>query len=101
MTQKLSADFSRRIFLEGRAPARPQNFGTVGAVPSDFSPNKFGALKIRHQLTKTMVASRLVPDGSQKTVAHKGRRYQKFHHQPLVKASGMKSFGTPLHSLNL
>jgi len=23
MTQKLSADFSRRIFLEGRAPARP------------------------------------------------------------------------------
>jgi hypothetical protein len=29
--------------LEGQAPARPQNFGTAGAVPSKFSPNEFGA----------------------------------------------------------
>jgi len=49
MTQNFSADFSRRIFLEGRAPARPQNFGTALAVPSKLSPNKFGALKFRHQ----------------------------------------------------
>jgi hypothetical protein len=36
VTKKLSADFSRRIFLE-------QNFGTAGAVPSKLSPNEFGA----------------------------------------------------------
>jgi hypothetical protein len=31
--------------LEGQAPARLQNFGTAGAVPSKFSPNEFGAQK--------------------------------------------------------
>jgi len=36
----MSADFSRRIFS-----ARPQNFGTAKTVPSDFSPNEFGAQK--------------------------------------------------------
>jgi hypothetical protein len=36
--------------LEGRAPARPQDFGTAIAVPSDFSPNEFGVHeKIHHQ----------------------------------------------------
>jgi hypothetical protein len=35
--------------LEGRAPARPQNFSTAVAVPSDFSLNEFGAQKFRHQ----------------------------------------------------
>ena len=49
MTQKLSADFGRRIFLEGRAFTRPQNFGTEKAAPSKLSPNKFGAQKFRHQ----------------------------------------------------
>ncbi len=37
MTGKnLSADFSWRIFLEGQAPARPQNFGTAEAAPSNI-----------------------------------------------------------------
>jgi len=49
MTKQLSADFSRRIFLEVQACAQPQDFGTVGAVPSRLSPNEFGAQKIRHQ----------------------------------------------------
>jgi hypothetical protein len=31
----------------GSCPTK--NFGTAGAVPSKFSPNKFGAQKIRHQ----------------------------------------------------
>ncbi len=35
--------------LEGRAPARPKNFGTAVAVPYKLKPNKFGAQKIRHQ----------------------------------------------------
>jgi len=35
--------------LEGRAPARPQNFGTAETMPSELMPNKFGAQKIRHQ----------------------------------------------------
>jgi len=54
MTKNLSADFSRRIFLEGRATARPfeEFFGTVGAVPSEFSPNEFGAQNFRHQPLK-------------------------------------------------
>jgi hypothetical protein len=43
MTQLLSAGFKSANFLEGRAPARPKNFGTAGAVPSNFSPNEFGA----------------------------------------------------------
>jgi len=29
--------------------ARPKNFGSAETVPSDFSPNKFGRSKIRHQ----------------------------------------------------
>jgi len=29
--------------LEGRAPARPQNFGTAETMPSELMPNKFGA----------------------------------------------------------
>ena len=49
MTQKLSADFGRRIF-GGSGSTRLQNFGTAGAVPSELTPNKFGAQeKIRHQ----------------------------------------------------
>jgi len=43
MTQLLSAGFKSANFLEGRASARPKNFGTAGAVPSNFSPNEFGA----------------------------------------------------------
>jgi hypothetical protein len=49
MTQNLSADFSRQIFLEGRVPAQPKNFGMAGAVPYKLSPNKFGAQKVHHQ----------------------------------------------------
>jgi len=37
------------VSWEGLAPARPQNFGTAGAVPSDFTPNEFGFQKTRHQ----------------------------------------------------
>ncbi|MFA0744051.1 MAG: hypothetical protein LASZOEIN_000839 [Candidatus Fervidibacter sp.] len=29
--------------MKGRAPAQPKSFGTAVAVPSDFSPNDFGA----------------------------------------------------------
>jgi hypothetical protein len=43
MTQLLSVGFKSANFLGGRAPARPKNFGTAGAVPSNFSPNEFGA----------------------------------------------------------
>jgi len=43
MTHKLSADFSRRIFLEGRLLPDCKNFGTAGAAPSELLPNKFGA----------------------------------------------------------
>jgi hypothetical protein len=35
--------------LEGRAPDRPKSFGTAVDVPTDFSPNEFGAPKFRHQ----------------------------------------------------
>jgi len=35
--------------LEGQASARPQNFGTEKAAPSELSPNEFGAQKVRHQ----------------------------------------------------
>jgi len=57
MTKNMSADFSRRFFF-----CLTEKFGTAKTVLSDFSPNEFGALKIRHQ--------------------------------PLAKASGMKSFRT-------
>jgi len=49
--KKPSADFSRRIFLEGWVlPNRLKNFRHGRAVPSELLPNEFGAQeKIRHQ----------------------------------------------------
>jgi hypothetical protein len=42
--KKPSADFSRRIFLEGWVlPNRLKNFRHGRAVPSELSPNEFGA----------------------------------------------------------
>ncbi len=40
----------RNLWRVGLLPDRLKNFlGTAGAVPSDFSPNEFGAQKFRHQ----------------------------------------------------
>jgi len=36
-------------FLGGSGSCPTEKFGTAEAVPSEFSPNKFGAQKIRHQ----------------------------------------------------
>jgi len=52
MTKKTERRLQSANFLEGRANARPQNFGAALAVPFDFSLNEFGAQKfvINHWL---------------------------------------------------
>jgi len=69
MTEKLSADFSRRIFLE-----LEKIFGTVEAVPSEIkgSSTFCWIFNNRH---------------------HKGQRYRIYRHQP-TEANGMGSFRT-------
>jgi len=47
VTKNLSADFSRRIFLEGRAPARPQISARQEPCPPIFRRTNSALRKIR------------------------------------------------------
>jgi hypothetical protein len=51
-------------FLEGSAPALPKNSAHQEMRPSEFSPNEFGAHKIRHQpLAKASAMDRKILKG--------------------------------------